>query len=111
RLADAGIADEHRVVLASPAENLDGALELLGAADQRIEHPLARARREIHAVSGKWILRRRGPLLAGPAGCARPGALRGCGHRFLGDAVGDVLEDVEPCDAVLRQELRGMTLG
>ncbi len=36
-LADARVADEHRVVLAPPAENLDRALELVGAADERIE--------------------------------------------------------------------------
>ena len=45
RLADAGVADEHRVVLAAAAEHFDRALQLLGAADQRIEQALARARR------------------------------------------------------------------
>ena len=44
-LADAGVADEHRVVLAAPAQHFDGALQLVGAADQRIEQALrARAR-------------------------------------------------------------------
>ena len=36
-LADAGVADEHRVVLAPAAEDLHRALQLVGAADQRIE--------------------------------------------------------------------------
>ena len=42
-LADAGLADEHRVVLAAPAEHFDRALQLRGAADERIELALARA--------------------------------------------------------------------
>ena len=39
-LADAGFADEHRVVLAPAAEHFDRALQLVGAADQRIEQAL-----------------------------------------------------------------------
>ena len=40
-LADAGLADEHRVVLGAPAQDLDDAADLLVAADDRVE--LARA--------------------------------------------------------------------
>ena len=40
-LADAGLADEHRVVLGAAAEDLDRLLDLVRAADHRIE--LARA--------------------------------------------------------------------
>ena len=36
-LAHAGLAHEDGVVLAAPAEHLDGPLELLLAADQRID--------------------------------------------------------------------------
>ncbi len=36
-LADAGLADQHRVVLLAPGENLDGGLDFLRAADHRIE--------------------------------------------------------------------------
>ena len=43
RLADAGVADEHRIVLAPAAQHLDGALQFVGAADQRVEQPLPRA--------------------------------------------------------------------
>ena len=43
-LADAGVADEHRIVLAPAAEDLDRALQLVGAADQRIELAVACAR-------------------------------------------------------------------
>ena len=38
RLADARIADEHRVVLAPPRQHFDRALQFCGAADERIEH-------------------------------------------------------------------------
>ena len=41
-LADAGLADEHRIVLAAPAQDFDRALQLVGAADQRIEQAALR---------------------------------------------------------------------
>ncbi len=37
RLADAGLADEHGVVLGAPLQDLDGAADLVVAADHRIE--------------------------------------------------------------------------
>ena len=37
RLADAGLADQHRVVLGAPAEHLDDAADLLVAPDHRVE--------------------------------------------------------------------------
>ena len=40
-LADAGLTDQHRVVLRSPREDLDRLLDLVGAADHRVELPLA----------------------------------------------------------------------
>ena len=43
RLADAGLADQHRIVLGAARQHLDGAANLLVAANHRIE--LARARR------------------------------------------------------------------
>ena len=36
RLADAGVADQHRVVLGAPGQNLDGALDFLVAPDHRV---------------------------------------------------------------------------
>ena len=36
-LADAGLADQHRVVLGAPLQHLDGAADLIVAADDRIE--------------------------------------------------------------------------
>ena len=58
RLAHAGLADQHRVVLGPAAEHLDDALDLLVAADDRVELALASHRREVarvlleHALAG-----------------------------------------------------------
>ena len=49
-LADAGLADVERIVLAPPAEDLDGALDLELAADQRIDLALARGLVEVGGV-------------------------------------------------------------
>ena len=49
-LADAGLADERRVVLRAAAEDLDDALDLVGPADDRVELVLARQRGEVAAV-------------------------------------------------------------
>ena len=50
RLADAGLADERRVVLGAAAEDLDDALDLVGTADDRVQLVLARQRGEVAAV-------------------------------------------------------------
>ncbi len=50
-LADAGLADEHRVVLRAARQHLDDAADLLVAADHRIELALARQLGEIAAVA------------------------------------------------------------
>ncbi len=49
-LADAGFADVQGIVLAPPAQNLDGALHLELAADQRIDLALARGFVEVRRV-------------------------------------------------------------
>ena len=49
-LADAGVADQQRVVLAPPAEHLDAALDLEVAADQRIDVPPPRLLVQVDAV-------------------------------------------------------------
>ena len=51
RLADAGLADQHRVVLRAARQHLDDAADLLVAADDRIELALARQLRQIAAVA------------------------------------------------------------
>ena len=49
-LADARLADEHRVVLRAPREHLDRAADLLVAADDRIELARTRLLRQVAAV-------------------------------------------------------------
>ena len=49
-LADAGLADEHRIVLGPALQDLNGAADLVVAADDRIEFALGRALGEIDAV-------------------------------------------------------------
>ena len=50
-LADAGLADEHRVVLGAARQHLDDAADLLVAADHRIELASARQLGEVAAVA------------------------------------------------------------
>ena len=58
-LADAGLADVQGVVLAAAAQDLDGALDLELAADQRIDAPVLR-----HAVQIGGVLLERAAALA-----------------------------------------------
>ena len=46
-LADAGLADQHRIVLGPAGEHLDGAADFLVAADDRVELALARRLGEV----------------------------------------------------------------
>ena len=50
RLADAGLADQHGVVLGAPRQHLDGAPDLLVAPDHRIELALGRGLGEVARV-------------------------------------------------------------
>ena len=50
-----GIADEQRVVLGAPAEDLDGALDLGLAADQHVDLALAGLRVEVGAVGAERL--------------------------------------------------------
>ena len=80
-LAHAGIADEHGVVLAPPAQDLQRALQLLAAADERVELALPRALGEVDACRRPADRApspgppRPRPPTAGPApsGAPRPG--------------------------------------
>ena len=49
-LADAGLADQHRVVLGAPGEHLDHAADLVVAADHRVELALAAGLGEVARV-------------------------------------------------------------
>ena len=57
-LADAGLADVQRIVLAAAAQDLDGALDLELAADERIDAPVLR-----HAVQVAGVLLERAAAL------------------------------------------------
>ena len=59
RLADAGLADENGIVLRPARKNLDDALQLLGAPDDRIELALPRLLGQVPSVSvhGRRLLR------------------------------------------------------
>ena len=55
RLADARLADQHRVVLGAPRQHLDDPANLLVAADDRIELALGGHLRQIAAIfSRAW---------------------------------------------------------
>ena len=49
-LADAGLADQHRIVLGAARQHLDGAADFLVAADHRIELAVARGLGEIAGI-------------------------------------------------------------
>ena len=51
RLADAGLADEHRIVLGAAREHLDDAADLFVAANDRVEFAALRFERQIAPVS------------------------------------------------------------
>ena len=56
RLADAGLPDEHRVVLGPARQHLDDAPDLLVAPDDRVELALARRLGQVPAVLGQGLV-------------------------------------------------------
>ena len=119
RLADAGVADQQRIVLLPPAENLDRALHLGLAADQRIDPAVLGLLVEIDAIGVERALL----LLAVAAALARLARLvllalfLGAAHRLgvghagtLGDAVADVIDRVVAGHVLLLQEIGSMAL-
>ena len=75
RLADAGLADEHGVILAAAREDLDGALDLPVAADDRVHLPAGCQLREVAAVLVERF-RVGGAARLGPRGrLLRPGLI------------------------------------
>ena len=111
-LANAGLADEQRIVLLPTAQHLDGAVDLGLAADQRIDLAVARLLVEVDAVCVErvdFLLL----LVAGFAFVLFVGAAhRACfGHsRPLGNAVADIIHRVIARHILLLQEIRGMAL-
>ena len=107
RLADARLADQHRVVLGAARQHLDGAADLLVAADDGIDLPLARTRGEVdaelleclegllrvlgsspvrspHLVEGVHQRGRGGTVLREPVADARAAVLRERDEQVLG---------------------------
>src|SRR6185369_9102061 len=110
RLADAGLADVERVVLGAAAQHLDGALDLVLAADQRIDAAFAVLLVEVHAVGGQRLVtlldrRLAAVLLLGAGDAAGAGAAR-----HLGLAVADVIDRVEPRHALVLEERHGVAV-
>ena len=111
-LADAGLADEQRIVLLPPAQHLDSAVDLGFTADQRIDLALARLLIEVDAIGVERVAL----LFRLVAGFA-VGVLVGAAHRPrfrhagpLGDAVADVIDRVVARHVLLLQEIGGMAL-
>ena len=68
-LADAGLADEHRVVLRAARQHLDHAADLLVAADDRIELAAARELGQIAAVALERLVLAFGVLVGDALRC------------------------------------------
>ena len=107
RLADAGFTDVERIVLAAAAQDLDGALDLELAADERIDAAFLREAVEVGGVlleRAAARLRRRARLR--PAVSSFSVLL----VRDLRQAVRDVIDDVEPRDVLAIQQEHGVAL-
>ena len=86
-LADAGIADEERVVLLAAAEDLDGALNLGLAADQRVDLALLGLLVQVDAVGVEGVALLLGPLAeSSPVGRSFDFLLGAAGGGSLGQA-------------------------
>ncbi len=96
-LADAGIADQHRIVLGPPGEDLDGAADLLVAADHRVELAVARRLGEVAGELLERVVAVLGALGVGGAAAAqlvdrgveRLGLEPGVGERLAGVGLRD----------------------
>ena len=92
-LADAGLADQHGIVLGAPRQHLDGAADLLVAADHRVELAVARRLGEVARVFLQRIV---GLLGRG-----------GVGRAALADVVDGGVERLRR-DAGIGQDLPGL---
>ena len=109
-LADARVADVERVVLGPPAQHLDGPLDFVDAADQRVDPALARLLVEVDAVG----IERLAPLAHDLVGLGiLLGAMDGAVlllAEHLGDAVADVIERIQAAHLLFLQEVDRVAL-
>ena len=103
-LADAGLADEHGVVLRAARQHLHDALDLLLAPDHRVELLVAR---ELREVATELVEHERAAM-----GCASPATAAALRRAFLGAGVArqqldDLLADAREIGAELHEHLRG----
>ena len=70
-LADAGLADQHRIVLGAARQHLDGAADFLVAADHRIELAVARGLGEVAGIFLQRVIGVLGRLRVGGAALAQ----------------------------------------
>ena len=73
-LADAGLADQDGVVLGAAGEDLDGAADLLVAADDRVDLAVARGQGQVAGIAFEGVI-----------GVLSPGAVGGLALADLGD--------------------------
>ena len=105
RLADPGFPHQQRVVLAAAAEDLDDAFHLDVATHQRVDLP---GPCQLVQIARKALQRRLGLALLALLRPAIP-RLRVL-RRLLGDAVCNVVQDVETRDRLLLQAVDGVAL-
>ena len=109
-LAHPRLADQQRIVLATPAQGLHHALDLEVTADQRVDPAFCGALVEVDRVllEGRALI----PLVLAPALGARfTGVGRLVGHRaILGDAVRHEVDDVEPRHALFAEQIHRMSV-
>ncbi len=106
-LAHARVADEHRVVLAPPAQHLERAADLGRSPDERVELARASALRQVDRVRRQRIGRSARHVLA--AGVRR--VLGRLGQRDLRYAVRQEVQHVEARDALGCEQARRDRLG
>ncbi|MNI28450.1 hypothetical protein D3C73_822270 [compost metagenome] len=106
-LADAGLAHVQRVVLAAAAQDLDGAFDFVGTADQRVDATGAGLFVEVAGELGQGIAL--GLALAPFHAALALG--RGRLLAFLtqlGDAVGQIIDHIQPGDVLLVEVIDGV---
>ena len=107
RLPDAGLADEDRVVLAAARQDVDRAIELGTAPDQRIELALRRPLRQVRREGAERIRRHAFAVVAAHdrrRAPPSPSILKALVSE-LRLAVADVAEQVETRDALPRSSV------